>query len=99
MKRNQKSLTSHQQPRQKTNASSLASQNETTGDNSGRTTSEQGFFPKELDKPYIDKEESLKWLKKGRLGFDNEKIILAAQDQGLMTKGFMKMAGLTQDDQ
>ena len=58
-----------------------------------------GLFPKELDKPYIDKEESLKWLKKGRLGFDNEKIILAAQDQGLMTKGFMKMAGLTQDDQ
>ena len=44
-----------------------------------------GLFPKELEKSYIDKEESLKWLKKGRLGFDNEKIILAAQDQGLIT--------------
>ena len=34
----------------------------------------------ELEKPYIDKEESFKWLKKG--------IILAAQDQGLMTNSF-----------
>ena len=58
-----------------------------------------GLFPKELDKPYIDKEESLKWLKKGRLGYDNEKIILAAQDQGLMTNGFKKMAGISQNDQ
>ncbi len=57
-----------------------------------------GPFPKELDKPYIDKEASLKWLKKGRLGFDNEKVILAAQDQGLMTNGFKKMSGLSNND-
>ena len=58
-----------------------------------------GLFPKEMDKPYIDKEESYKWLKKGRLGYENEKVILAAQDQGLMTNGFKKMAGLSQSDQ
>ena len=58
-----------------------------------------GLFQKELNKPYIDKAESLKWLKKGKLGFDNEKIILAAQDQGLITNGFKKMAGMSQDDQ
>ena len=58
-----------------------------------------GRFPTELDQPYIDKEASLKWLRKGRLGFDNEKIILAAQDQGLMTNGFKKMAGLSNNDQ
>ena len=56
-------------------------------------------FPTELDQPYIDKAASLKWLRKGRLGFDNEKIILAAQDQGLMTNGFKKMAGLSNNDQ
>ena len=38
-------------------------------------------------------------VKKGRLGFDNEKVILAAQDQGLITNGFKKMAGISQDDQ
>ena len=58
-----------------------------------------GLFPKEIDKPYIDKEESFKWLRKGKLGYDNEKVILAAQDQGLMTNGFKKMAGLSQNDQ
>ena len=52
-----------------------------------------------MDKPYIDKDKSYKWLKKGRLGYENEKIILAAQDQGLMTNGFKKMAGLSQSDQ
>ena len=36
---------------------------------------------------------------KGKLGFENEKIILAAQDQGLITNGFKKMAGISQDDQ
>ena len=58
-----------------------------------------GLFPQELEKPYIDKEESFKWLKKGKLGYENEKIILAAQDQGLMTNGFKKMAKISQNDQ
>lgn len=57
-----------------------------------------GLFPKELEKPYIDKQTSLNWLKKGRLKFDDERLIIAAQDQGLMTNGFKKMAKLTNDD-
>ena len=56
-------------------------------------------FPDELDKPYIDKEASLSWLKKGKLGFDGERIIFGVQDQGLLTNGFKKMAGLSDNDQ
>ena len=58
-----------------------------------------GKFPEELDKPYIDKEASLSWLKKGKLGFDGERIIFGVQDQGLLTNGFKKMAGLSTNDQ
>ena len=47
----------------------------------------------------LSKEKSFKWLKKGKLGYENEKIILAAQDQGLMTNGFKKMAKISQNDQ
>ena len=57
-----------------------------------------GLFPQELEKPYIDKQASLNWLKKGRLKYDDERLIIAAQDQGLMTNGFKKMAKMTQDD-
>ena len=32
-----------------------------------------GKFPAELDKPYIDKDASLSWLKKGKLTFDGER--------------------------
>ena len=56
-------------------------------------------FPEELEKPYIDKEASLSWLKKGKLGYDGERIIVGAQDQGLLTNGFKKMAGLSNNDQ
>ena len=51
-------------------------------------------FQEELD-VYIDKQASLKSLKDGRLGYNDECIILAAQDQALMTNGFKK----SQDDQ
>ena len=57
-----------------------------------------GKFPQELEKPYIDKKASLSWLRNGRLGFDGERIIIAAQDQGLVTNGFKKMAGLSNSD-
>ena len=57
-----------------------------------------GKFPQELDKPYIDKKTSLSWLRSGRLGFDGERVIIAAQDQGLVTNGFKKMAGLSNND-
>ena len=58
-----------------------------------------GKIPEELDKPYIDKEASLSWLKRGSLGFDGERIIIAAQDQGLLTNGFKKMANISNNDQ
>ena len=57
-----------------------------------------GKFPQELEKPYIDKKTSLSWLRNGRLGFDGERVIVAAQDQGLVTNGFKKMAGLSNND-
>ena len=57
-----------------------------------------GKFPIELDKPYIDKESSLSWLKKGKLTFDGERILIGAQDQALITNGFKKMAGLSDND-
>lgn len=57
-----------------------------------------GKFPEELEKTYIDKEGSLKWLKTGDLPFDGERMIVGAQDQGLLTNGFKKMAGMTQND-
>ena len=57
-----------------------------------------GKFPAELDKPYIDKQASLSWLKRGKLGFDGERMIIGAQDQGLLTNGFRKMANLSDDD-
>ena len=57
-----------------------------------------GRYIEELNKVYIDKPQSLEWLRKGMLAYDAEKLIVAAQDQGLMTKGFMKMAKLISDD-
>ena len=64
-----------------------------------RKNKRAGKLQEELDKCYIDKRASLKWLKDGRLGYNDERVILAAQDQALMTNGFKKMAGLSQDDQ
>ena len=58
-----------------------------------------GRFQEELQKSYIDKEESLRWLKNGDLSFDGERIIIGAQDQGLLTNGFKKMAGISDNDQ
>ena len=64
-----------------------------------RKNKRAGKLQEELDKCYIDKQVSLKWLKDGRLGYNDERVIMAAQDQALMTNGFKKMAGLSQDDQ
>ena len=58
-----------------------------------------GKFQEELDKNYIDKEGSLYWLRNGILSYDGERIIVGAQDQGLLTNGFKKMAGISQNDQ
>ena len=56
------------------------------------------YFLQELSKDYIDKENSLNWLTRGTLHFDQERLIMAAQDQGIMTNAFKKMAGLTNDN-
>ena len=57
-----------------------------------------GKFPEELNKVYIDKKASLSWLKRGKLGFDGERMLIGAQDQALYTNGFRKMAGLSDND-
>ena len=53
-----------------------------------------GRFIEELNKEYIDKDGSLMWLRTGQMGYGHERLIIAAQDQGLLTKGFKKMAGI-----
>ena len=55
------------------------------------------YFLKELSQEYIDKEGSLDWLKRGALHYDQERLIMAAQDQGLITNAFKKMAGVSND--
>ena len=57
-----------------------------------------GKFHEELDKSYIDKKGSLQWLQDGKIGFDGERMLVAAQDQGLLTNGFKKMAGISNND-
>ena len=56
------------------------------------------YFQKELSQEYIDKEGSLDWLKSGALHYDQERIIMAAQDLGLMTNAFKNMCGLSDNN-
>ena len=57
-----------------------------------------GRYYQELQKNYIDKEGSVAWIKNGELPYDQEKMIIAAQDQGHMTNGFKKLVGLAESD-
>ena len=57
-----------------------------------------GRFYEETTKNYIDQKGSFSWLQNGELKFDEERLLLAAQDQGLMTNGFKKMSGLSDND-
>ena len=57
-----------------------------------------GKFYEETQKNYIDQKASFQWLQNGELKYDEERLLLAAQDQGLMTNGFKKMAGLSEND-
>ena len=52
-----------------------------------------------LNQPYINKEHSLYWLKKGRLDPSAERIIIAGQDNSLMTNVFKKMARINNNSQ
>ena len=56
------------------------------------------YFLEEISQEYIDKEGSLDWLKRGALHYDQERLIMAAQDLGLMTNAFKKMSGLNSDN-
>ena len=49
-----------------------------------------GLFYKEIEKPYIDKKGSFTWLQNGILTYNEERLIIAAQDQGIMTNGLKK---------
>ena len=66
--------------------------------NSWKEHKRAGKFHEELNKNYIDKERSLQWLRNGELRYDGERLIVGAQDQGLLTNGFKKMAGISQND-
>jgi len=64
-----------------------------------RNNQRAGKFYEETRKCYIDQEGTFQWMKNGQLGFDEERVVVAAQDQGLMTNGFKKMCGITSSDQ
>ena len=57
-----------------------------------------GLFFQETQKNYIDQKGSFLWLQNGILNFNEERLMMAAQDQGLMTNGLKKVCGLTADD-
>ena len=57
-----------------------------------------GLFYKEIEKPYIDKKGSFTWLQNGILTYNEERLIIAAQDQGIMTNGLKKVCKLTNSD-
>ena len=57
-----------------------------------------GVFAKRVQELEIDQDKSFEWLKRGVLKFDNERIILAAQDEGLLTNGLKKIFKMTDND-
>lgn len=57
-----------------------------------------GRFANRMEEQEIDKNKSYEWLKRGVLNFDNERIILAAQDDGLLTNSLKKIMKLTNND-
>ena len=56
-----------------------------------QTNKRAGNFYEETQKSYIDQKGSFQWIQNGELKYDEERLLFAAQDQGLMTNGFMKM--------
>ena len=76
----------------------IAKENKKIKVNNWKEHRRAGKFQEELERDYIDKEGSLHWLRNGMMGFDGERILVGAQDQGLLTNGFKKMAGISQND-
>ena len=62
-----------------------------------RNNKRAGCIKTELDQEFIDKDRSVEWLKTGVLKYDNERLILAAQDNALWTKATMNMINPTVD--
>ena len=48
------------------------------------------MFYQEVQKSYIDQKGSFLWLQNGALTFNEERLLVAAQDQGIMTNGLKK---------
>ena len=63
-----------------------------------RCSKRAGPFAVLMKNENIDERSSYEWLRRGILRYDSERIILAAQDQGLYTNAFKKVLRLTQDD-
>ena len=57
-----------------------------------------GLFYEEVQKNYIDKKGSFQWLQNGDLTLNEERLVIAAQDQGIMTNGLRKVCGLSDSD-
>ena len=66
--------------------------------NRWKTNKRAGKFYEETQKAYIDQKGSFQWIQNGELKYDEERLLITAQDQGLTTNGFLKMCGLRQDD-
>ena len=66
--------------------------------NRWKSNKRAGRFYEETWKSYIDRKGSFQWIQNGELKFDEERLLFAAQDQGLTTNGFLKMCGIKQDD-
>ena len=49
------------------------------------------FIKTALDKEIVDKEGSIEWIRNGALKNDNERLLLAAQDNGFWTRTTMNM--------
>ena len=57
-----------------------------------------GRFANRMEEQEVDKNKSFEWLKRGVLNFDGERVILAAQDDGLLTNTLKKIFKLTNNE-
>ena len=56
-----------------------------------------GRFANRMENQEFDEIKLFEWLKRGILNYDRERIILAAQDEVLLTNGLNKISKLTDD--
>ena len=63
-----------------------------------KSNARAGKFYEYMTSDSIDQLKSYEWLTSGIMKYDEERIILGAQDQGLITNGFKKMVGISEND-